>query len=365
MIYLDNHATTRIHPKVLEEMLPYFDLIYSNPSSSHAFGVKAKEVVSAARKTIADILNARPEHIFFTSGATESNNTILRGHKVIITSAIEHPSVLKCAETYPIRSRVGVEEDGSMSDFEHKVWIHRHTGFDTICSIHAANNEIGSVYDLGWIGSTCFHNDIIFHTDATQAIGKVKIDVEKCFIDALSFSAHKINGPKGVGVLYVRNPERVSPLLLGGLQESIRSGTLNVPGIVGTAKALELAYETDWGEVRKLRDYLFDLLAAQLNIELHGPAFDNRLPNNLNISIPGVKSEILVKGMSDVIVSSGSACKSGQNTVSDVLMVIRSKNPDCAVRFGLDRFNTKEEIEYAAERITQIAKTVCIGGNEQ
>jgi cysteine desulfurase len=371
MIYLDSHSSTPIDAKVLYAMMPYLTDQYANPNSSHAFGLAAREAVEQARATIAQHLNARLEQIYFTSGATESNNTFIRGwyerpqksgsHLLIFTSTIEHPSILKCAEWVlnhqGCHNQIHVDAQGDLSDFE-QVILGAKGGCSYACSIHAANNEIGTTYDLEYLGRKCKELGVLFHTDATQAIGKVRLDVQAQNIDALSFSGHKINGPKGIGVLFLRDPDLIEPLLLGGLQEHIRSGTLNVPGIVGLAKALDLYAAVDWSKIGKLRDRLLELISAGLPDVIVNGGMINRLPNNLNISIPGIKSEAFIKGLGDIIVSSGSACKSGNSQVSDVLLSIGSKYPECAIRFGLDKNTTMDEIEYAANRIVGVANTI-------
>lgn len=372
MIYLDNHATTKIDDTVLKEMQPYFDVCFANPSSTHSFGIQVKQVVEKSRKTIAELINAQSNQIFFTSGSSESNNTIIKGlwfkniHKqnIIITSAIEHPSIINCADylskiSSTNWSKINVDQEGNLSDFEDKINSAKILNNNILlCSIHAANNEIGTTYDLEYLGEVCKKNNIFFHTDATQAIGKIKIDVVKQNIDSLSFSAHKINGPKGIGVLYIKDYSSIDPLISGGLQEKIRSGTINVPGIVGLSKALQINCSFDWNKIKNIRDELITLLKINIPDLLINGSIINRLPNNLNVSIPGVKSEIFIKGMSDVIISSGSACKSGDDLTSDVLLAIKSKYPNCALRFGLDKNTTLEEIKYAADKVSEIRNKI-------
>jgi cysteine desulfurase len=374
MIYLDSNSTTPIDAKVLYAMMPYLTDQYANPNSPYAFGLAAREAVEQARASIAKHLNAQPEQIYFTSGASESNSTFIRGwydkqhqnnpnrNLLIFISTIEHLSVLKCAEWVGNKhngcyAQINTDAQGDLSDFE-QVILGARGGCSCACSIHAANNEIGTTYDLNRIGARCKELGVLFHTDATQAIGKVKIDVQAQNIDALSFSGHKINGPKGIGVLYLRDPDLIEPLILGGLQEKIRSGTLNVPGIIGLAKALDLYMLADWSKIKSLRDRLLSLITAGLPDIIVNGGMANRLPNNLNISIPGVKSEVLTKGLIDVCVSSGSACKSGNSQVSDVLLSIGSKYPECAVRFGLGKNTVMDDAEYAAQRVVDVAKAI-------
>jgi cysteine desulfurase len=367
MIYLDSNATTNLDSQVLYAMMPYLTDQYANPNSSHSFGLSAREAVEKARASIARHINAQPHQIYFTSGASESNNTFLKGlwarkrhantsKLLIFTSIIEHPSILNTVkylcEFDPNleHTKINVDEMGALSDFDA-------TGSLT-CSVHAANNEIGTLYDLAALGSRCKSLGVLFHTDATQAIGKIPIDVESQCIDALSFSGHKLNGPKGIGALYLRDESLIELLIHGGLQEGIRSGTLNVPGIIGLAKALDLTVAFDWNKIRILRDRLLALLQAKIPDLIINGGMTNRLPNNLNISIPGIKSEVFTKGMNDIIVSAGSACKSGNSRISDVLLAIGSKYPECAVRFGLGKNTTEDDIDYAAHRIISIVKAI-------
>ena len=367
-VYLDAHATTPLDPKVLKVMMPYLTTEYANPSSVHSLGVKVREAVEQARISIAQVLNAQPHQLHFTSGATESNNLALRGYWEhlrrtkgtirLASTNIEHPSVSECLKalahstdhpTYYTQQLVDCY--GCLSDFDGL------GGFD-VCSIHAANNELGTTYNLEHLGRLCKAHGVWFHTDATQLIGKETINVESHYLDALSFSGHKLNGPKGIGVLYVRDPAAIEPLLKGGLQEGLRSGTLNVPGIIGLAKALELTLQVDWGKVKELRDLLLELLTDGIHDLVVNGTMAERLPNNLNVSIPGVKSEVFVRGMDDVMVSAGSACQSGKDHNSHVLTAIGAKYPDCAIRFGLGKDTTKREVQYAAKRVSQVARSM-------
>jgi cysteine desulfurase len=364
-VYLDSHSTTPLDPKVLKAMLPYLTSEYANPSAAHSLGVKVREAVEQARANIAVSLNAQPDQLYFTSGASESNNLAIHGfwdharteHTTLrlVSSNIEHPSVaesmlaLAHSTDHPTYyTQLDVLRYGWLSDFGH---------YD-LCSVQAANHEIGTVFDLEHLGRLCRSHGTYFHTDATQAIGKVPINVESQCIDALSFSGHKLNGPKGIGALYVRDYTQIEPLLKGGLQERLRSGTLNIPGIIGLAKALELTRQIDWGRVGVLRDLLLELLQNDIpDLEVNGPLGD-RLPHNLNVSIPGIKSEVFVRGLEDVIVSAGSACQSGKDAPSHILTAIGAKYPDCAIRFGLGKDTTKREVQYAAKRVIQTVKSM-------
>lgn len=377
MIYLDSHSTTQVDINVVYTMIPYFGIYYGNPSSQHNFGIQAKEAVEKSRQIIAEYINAKPYQIYFTSGASESNNTLIKGlhskirqsyseELTIVTSSLEHPSILEsinylCNKDNKTYERlIPINSKGQLSDFVETIEDHLLKP-TLLCSIQAANHEIGSINDLLSIGSICKDNNIFFHTDATQAMGKVYIDVEAQHIDALSFSAHKIGGPKGIGVLYLKNAASIDPLLSGGLQETIRSGTLNVPYIVGLGKAIELLKEVNWKHIEYLRNLLLELILNELPDIIVNGDLENRLPNNLNISIPGIKSEVFTKGMKDIMVSSGSACKSGNDKPSDILLTIGSQHPDCAIRFGLWKNNTEEEICKAAEQIINITKRIRLG----
>lgn len=372
-IFLDNHSTTKIDPLVLEAMMPHLTDQYGNASSAHFFGTSTREVVENARAIVARCINAKPSQIYFTSGASESNNTIIKGlyHKQrlanqkrisgLITSPLEHASVLEAINWLSkidskVYKKLAVVNNLGQLDIEN---LDDLFGCNTlICSIQAANHEIGTINDLKEIGNKCDSNGIFFHTDATQAIGKIKIDVEDQYINALSFSAHKIHGPKGIGVLYLSDSNAIEPLIAGGLQEAIRSGTFNVPGIVGLAKAIELLETQDNKAIEDLRNLLLNLLQNEVPDLIVNGSLTNRLPNNLSVSIPGIKSEVFVKGITDLSVSSGSACKSGNDKPSDILMAINAQYPECAIRFGLSRFTTKEEIELAVQKIVEVVRGI-------
>ena len=380
-IYFDNHATTPVDPRVLEAMSPYFTAVFGNAgSTSHAFGWAAKEAVDAARASIAAAIAARDKEIVFTSGATESNNLAIRGAaeklaargKHLISVATEHPSVLDplarlarqgfevtllpvVAAGDPHCGRIRVEQ------------LARAIRDDTILvSVMLANNEIGVIQPLAEIGRLCRERGVWLHTDATQAVGKMPISVEDLHVDLMSFSAHKIYGPKGVGALYVRSrgPRvRLEPLLDGGGQENgLRSGTLNVPGIVGLARALELCrdeLDTEPPRLRLMRDRLFAALAAALpGVSLNGPALqppELRLPGNLNVSFAQVAGEALLLNLKDIALSSGSACTSAQPEPSHVLrsLGLSDEAVSGSVRFGLGRFNTAEEVETVIARVAE------------
>ncbi len=379
-VYMDNHATTRVDPRVLAAMLPYFSERYGNAgSTSHAFGWEAKEAVDRARESIAAAIGAQPREIVFTSGATESDNLAIRGTAQrtrrrgnhLISVATEHKAVL---DTLAHLARQGfeitlmdVEPTGSpWAGLLSAEKVAQAIRDDTILvSVMLANNEIGVIQPLTEIGAICRQRGVPLHCDATQAVGKIPVDVEELKVDLLSFSAHKIYGPKGVGALYVRRrpPVRLESQIDGGGQEhGLRSGTLNVPGIVGFAAAVELAIaEMPAESVRLagLRDRLFAGLSSELTgVALNGPALELpglRLPGNLNVSLAYVDGEALLLSMKDLAVSSGSACTSANPEPSHVLLALGLDDDltRASLRFGLGRFNTAEEVEFAIRIVAE------------
>ena len=368
-VFLDYHSTTPVDPKVLNAMIPYFTMIYGNPASLHVMGIEARDAIDNARKQIAKIINAKSDNIFFTNSATEANNIVLKSfdhEKAIIITNSEHSSILECSKHMNpdlLIHKIKIEKDGTLSINKLRKAIITYS--PALISIIAANNEIGTIHDLYTIGNLCKKYNVLFHTDATQAIGKINIDVGEMNIFALSMSGHKIYGPKGVGALYVRDENKLSPLIHGGYQNTFISGTQNVPNIVGIGKACELLIENKEENVKiaKLRDYLLDLLMIGLdNVSING-TMKNRLSSNLNITIANVPAKALVMGLDDVIISSGSACKSGEPKPSYIIKAIGSKYPEGAIRISLGRWTTKKEIEYAANSI--IAASIAIRrGNE-
>jgi cysteine desulfurase len=371
-IYMDNHATTPVDPRVLEEMLPYFTDKFGNAASrNHAFGWAGEEAVELSRERIAKLIGATTKEIVFTSGATESDNLAIKGvaemyrekGNHIITAVTEHKAVLdtcKRLEKYGYRvTYLPVQKDG-LVDLED---LKRAMDDKTILvTIMAANNEIGVLQPWAEIGKLCRERGVIFHSDATQAVGKVPIDVNKQNIDLMSISAHKMYGPKGVGALYVRrkNPRvQISPIIDGGGHErGMRSGTLNVPGIVGLGKACAIATEEMPREschLAGLRNRLRDKIMGRLDEVYINGSMEHRLPGNLNISFAYVEGESLLMGINDVAVSSGSACTSATLEPSYVLKALGTGDDlaHSSIRFGIGRFNTEAEIDYVADRVSE------------
>jgi cysteine desulfurase len=378
---MDNHATTRVDPRVLAAMLPYFDRAYGNAgSTSHVFGWDARDAVDAARQSVADALGASPREIVFTSGATESNNLAIRGvcerlnrrGNHLVSVATEHKAVLDPLSRLARRdfrvTLVDVEPDGSTAagrlDPQH---VEQALTDETVLvSVMLANNEIGVLQPLEEIGAICKRRGVLLHCDATQAVGRMPVDVRRLPVDLLSLSAHKMYGPKGVGALYVRRKAphvRLEPQIDGGGQEGgARSGTLNVPGIVGLAEALQLCLaempqETE--RLRSLRDRLFRGLTERIDdVSLNGPTLDRgelRLAGNLNCSFAGVDGEALMMSMRELAVSSGSACTSANPEPSHVLRALRLSDElsRASLRFGLGRFNTEDEVDFAVETVAE------------
>jgi cysteine desulfurase len=374
-IYMDNHATTPLDPRVLDAMMPYMTSTFGNAASrNHSFGWEAEKAVETAREQIAKLIGATAKEIIFTSGATESNNLAIKGvgemyrerGNHIITQVTEHKAVLDtCKRMEKAGFRVTylpVKADGLIDLDDLKRAIDDKT---ILVSIMFANNEIGVIQPIAEIGKICREKGVIFHTDAVQAVGKIPVDVNSMNIDVLSLSGHKIYGPKGVGALYVRrrNPRvQISEQINGGGHErGMRSGTLNVPGIVGLGKACELAREemaSEDKQLRRLRDKLKAKLESSLDyIHVNG-SMEHRLPGNLNMSFVYVEGESLLMGINDVAVSSGSACTSATLEPSYVLKAL-GLGDDVAhssIRFGLGRFNTEAEVDYVADKVIDIVQ---------
>ncbi|MGB7554035.1 MAG: IscS subfamily cysteine desulfurase, partial [Candidatus Korobacteraceae bacterium] len=374
-IYMDNHATTRTDPRVVEEMLPYFTEKFGNAASrNHEFGWVAEQAVEQARERIAKLIGATSKEIIFTSGATESNNLAIKGvaemykekGNHIITQAIEHKAVLdtcKRLEKYGFRvTYLPVQKDGRIDLDDLKRAMDDKT---ILVTIMTANNEIGALQPIREIGALCHERGVLLHTDAVQAIGKVPFNVIQDNVDLASLTAHKLYGPKGVGALYVRrkNPrvQLVAQIDGGGHERGMRSGTLNVPGIVGFGKACALASEGMAEEEVKLstlRDRLKDAIMTQLDEVYINGSVEHRLPGNLNISFAYVEGESLLMGINDIAVSSGSACTSATLEPSYVLKALGAGDDlaHSSIRFGIGRFNTQAEVDYVAERVVDTVK---------
>jgi cysteine desulfurase len=374
-IYMDNHATTPLDPRVLEAMMPYFTRTFGNAASrNHSFGWEAEAAVEKAREQIAKLIGATAKEIIFTSGATESNNLAIKGiaemyrerGNHIITQVTEHKAVLDtCKRLEKSGYRVTylpVKADGLIDLEDLKRAMDEKT---ILVTIMIANNEIGVIQPVAEIGKLCHEKGILFHTDAVQAVGKIPVNVNAMQIDALSLSAHKIYGPKGVGALYVRrrNPRvQISEQINGGGHErGMRSGTLNVPGIVGLGKACEIAGEEMQSETErllKMRNKLEHKLEGALDyIHVNG-SMEHRLPGNLNMSFVYVEGESLLMGINDIAVSSGSACTSATLEPSYVLKAL-GLGDDVAhssIRFGLGRFNSEAEVEYVSDKIIDVVQ---------
>jgi cysteine desulfurase len=371
-IYLDYQATTPVDPRVLEAMLPYFNESFGNAASrSHAFGWKAEEAVENARAQIAEVIGASSKEIIFTSGSTEAINLALKGAvemygskgRHVVTSLAEHKAVL---DTCKHLEKLGCEVTYLKPDKTARIApedVRAALRPDTvIVALMWANNEVGTLNPISEIGAICREKNVLLFTDATQAVGKVPVDVDADHVDLLCLSAHKLYGPKGVGALYVRrkNPRvRLAAQIDGGGHErGMRSGTLNVPGIVGLGKACELArleLPEESARTRELRDHLHRRIESELGfVQLNGHPTE-RLPGNLNLSFHFVEGESLIMGISDVAVSSGSACTSASLEPSHVLrsMDVGEDLAHSSIRFGIGRFTTREEVDYAADALVK------------
>ena len=383
-IYMDNHATTPVDPRVLEAMLPYFGDVFGNAASrSHPFGWEAEKAVETAREQIAGLINAKPKEIVFTSGATESDNLAIKGvvefykdkGNHVVTAVTEHKAVLDTCKALERKglatvTYVPVDQYGMVDPEDVRRAI---TDKTVLVSIMWANNEVGTINPIGEIGKITREKGVLFHTDAVQGVGKLPFDVEAMHADLVSMTAHKIYGPKGVGALYVRakNPRvRLAPIIDGGGHErGFRSGTLNVPGLVGFGKACALCREGMADEAQRvfaLRERLREALFSQLDeIFVNGHPV-HRLPGNLNVSFSYVEGESLLMGLNGsvnpiavgdttrpIAVSSGSACTSATLEPSYVLKAlgVGDELAHTSIRFGIGRFNTEQEVDYVAERV--------------
>lgn len=374
-VYLDHHATTPVDPRVLETMLPYFTEKFGNPASrQHAWGWEAEQAVERARRQVAELIGARPEEIVFTSGATESCNLAIKGvaeayagrGNHIVTVATEHRAVLDACRRLEARgwhvTCLGVNGEGLVDPDDVRRAITPRT---VLISVMWANNEIGVIQPVREIGRIARECGILFHSDATQAAGKIPVDVGAEGVDLASLSAHKMYGPKGVGALYVRRRDRRVELAAqmdgGGHEQGLRSGTLNVPGIVGFGEACAIAQREMAAEgerLQQLRDRLLARLLEDLELVRVNGSMERRLPGNLNVSFAGVDAAALMRELPDIALSSGSACSSAEAGPSHVLRALGLNDAEArsSIRIGLGRFNTQEEIDYAAARMIEAVR---------
>jgi cysteine desulfurase len=376
-VYLDYHATTPVDPRVLEAMLPFFTERFGNPhSKQHAWGWDARDAVDVARAQVAALINASPNEITFTSGASESNNLAIKGTVAarrergnhVITIGTEHKSVLDvcrglAADGIEV-TVLGVEPDGRIDLDALKRAITPRT---VLVSVMGANNEIGTVQPLAEIGAIVRERGALFHTDAAQAAGKIPVDVDAMSIDLLSLTAHKFYGPKGSGALFVR---RMKPRLTlaaqiagGGQENGLRSGTLNVPGIVGLGRAAEICRLEMADESRRLgslRDRLLSGLRAQLGEVRVNGSLEHRLPHNLHVSFDGIEGEALLMALDGIAVSTGSACASGSQARSHVLEAIGATGDraGASIRFGLGRTTTSDDVDFAIDRVATVVRSL-------
>ncbi len=369
--YFDNAATTAVRPEVLEEMLPYFTESFGNPSSVYKIAQKNKNAIENAREQVAKAINAGVNEIYFTGSGSEADNWAIKGiaesyaskGKHIITSAIEHHAVLHTCEYLETKgyevTYLPVDEDGLVSLEDLKKAIRKDT---ILISIMFANNEIGTIEPIAEIGKIARENDVLFHTDAVQAVGHINIDVKEMNIDLLSMSGHKFNGPKGVGALYVRKGIKLNPFIHGGAQERRkRAGTENVPAIVGMGKAIELAVnelESEVPRLTSLRDKLINGILEKIPYSRLNGHKTNRLPGNANISFEYIEGEgiLLLLDYKGILASSGSACTSGSLDPSHVLLAIGLPHEKAhgSVRFSMGHFNTEEQVDYILKELPPI-----------
>jgi cysteine desulfurase len=371
-VYLDYHATTPVDPRVLEAMLPYFTEVFGNPaSSSHQWGWKAQEAVEEARRRVAALIGGTAREITFTSGATESNNFAIKGvaalapegRRHMVCSAIEHKSVLEGCKSLEKQgwtcSVVPVGRDGRL---DLNALADAVTDATALVSVMAANNEVGVLQPMAEIAAIAHAKGALFHSDAAQAVGKVPVDVQAAHVDLLSLTGHKMYGPKGCGALYIRRRTELAPLIIGGGQErGMRSGTLNVPGIVGLGYAClidkrDMPVEST--RLAGLRNRLLEGLRTQIGGVTVSGSMEHRLPHNLHVGFEGVDGSSLMIGISDIAVSSGSACSSASATPSHVLLALFGPDhvPSATIRFGLGRHTTDADIDYAIEKFAAVVR---------
>ena len=375
IVYFDNNATTRVAPEVRDVMLPYFCDSYGNPSSMHTFGGQVAQHVARAREEVAAFLNCHPDEVIFTSCATESDNSAIRGTaefygrgSKIITTAVEHPAVLQpCRRLKALGHEVVELPVNSVGQFDLDQLRAELKGTkNALVSIMWANNETGTIFPVEKVAKICREYGAIFHTDAVQVAGKIPVDVQKVPVDMLSMSGHKFHAPKGIGIFYVRRGTKLKPFMLGGHQESARrAGTENVPYIIGLAKACELARKgmaAEAVQLTALRDKLeAGLVATCPNVLVNGDRA-NRLPNTLNISFEYIEGEAIAYHLSDlgICISTGSACASGSLDPSHVIraMGVPFIAVHGSVRFSLSRYNTMEEVDYVLEKLPPVIQNL-------
>ena len=370
-IYLDNNSTTQIDPRVLETMLPYLQDRFGNASSNHSFGWIAKSAVENSRDILSNFLKVSSKEIYFTSGATESINLVHLGLTEninpdsfhIITSNLEHSASTESLKHLSQKgfdvTFIKVDNSGIINPTKIADAI---TDKTKLVSLIFANNEIGTVNDIKTISRICKEHNILFHVDATQAVGKLKFDLAEINLDFMSFTAHKLYGPKGIGALYInsKNPKaKLAQRIFGGTQEGIiKPGTLNVPAIVGFGKAIELCeaeMEKDYEHTKNLRDSFYKYISSNLEGIIPNGSMTERLPNNLNLTIVGVRADKLMLELRELAFSNSSACASGSTKPSRILKAIGLTDEQalCSVRFGFGRFNTKDEIDYASQKVVE------------
>ncbi len=370
-IYLDNAATTRIDDKVLKTMLPYFTKNYGNASSLHMEGTEAKTALDKSRKIIAKSLNTKNSEIYFTSGGTESNNWALKGlfwenfpkKNHIITTKIEHDCIINTCgwleQQGAVVTYLDVDKEGfiNLKNLEKAI-----TDKTFLVTIIHGNNEIGTIQNLEAIGKITKEKNVLFHTDACQSYTKVPINVNKMNLDLVTINSHKIHGPKGVGVLYIKDKIKLTPLMHGGGHEKKqRSGTENIPGIVGFAKAVEITKEKDFKKITILRDKLIDRIQNSItNTKLNGPTGKNRLQNNINISFTNVEGEAIGGYLENqgIFVSTGSACMSNTLASSHVLKALKLSDleQNSSIRISLSKYTTEKDVEYVLKKLPEIIK---------
>lgn len=376
MIYLDHAATTRPYPEVVEAMLPFYKFYYGNASSGYELGEGSKAAIREAREKIAKTLRVKPETIYFTSGGTEGNNWVLRkitqryqmlGGCHVITSAIEHPAILKTCEDLETQgvqiTRLSVDKNGIIDLKELQRCVKKNT---VLISVMYANNEIGTIEPVRKIGQFAFSRGILFHTDAVQAYGHIPLYPSQMHVDFLTASGHKFGGPKGTGFLYIRNPKKIQSFMTGGNQEmGLRAGTENVPGIVGIGEAAWISgkhLEEHATYVSRLRDYLIGRLKQEIpGIQINGH-LQHRLPGNVNVCFPGMDGAALaaILDMDGICVSSASACSTGSNKPSHVLKAIGRTDGEAfgAMRLTLGADNTKDELERTVESLKRAVESL-------